>query len=129
MITPTAYSNRLNEITIEWSSLNTQDSLTYEVYIKSPNTQRWERITETPDLAITVSNNSIVQSQDYVVKVRAANECGSGPFSEEVSVRTASVPSTISKVMVQRPLGSCIVHIVWTDPSQVQSIAVTGYSV
>jgi hypothetical protein len=129
MFTPTAYSNRLNEITIEWSVLNSPDTLTYEVYIKSPNTQRWERVTETTDLAITVSNNSILQSDDYAVKVRASNNCGAGPFSEEVSVRTASVPSTISKVMVQRPVGSCIVHIVWTDPSQVQNIPVTGYSV
>ena len=49
--------------------------------------------------------------------MRAKNNCGSGAYSDEVDIRTASLPSPINSVVITQPAGSCVVHIAWEDPS------------
>jgi fibronectin type 3 domain-containing protein len=76
---------------------------------------------------LTYQDDDVVPGATYYYKVTAVNGQGEGPFSNEVSVMTGSLPSAPRNL--QATAGNATVTLTWDAPEEDGGWEITGYKV
>lgn len=118
---PTLISKSVGKIELKWVSAGA--NIQYEIVMLDGEKELFK--TTTKDL--TRNLKTVDGVEIYKIKIRALNQCGYGPLSDELLVNLSKgAPDKMNTVRQTKPSGECSVKLLWDKPKSNNS-PITNY--
>lgn len=103
------------EISLDWKD-NSNIETGFNLYRSRNSTSNWQRIANLPPNIVSFNDTDLNQDTRYYYKILARNEFGQSEFSNEIELRTPSIPASPSG-LIATGITPSEIEIVWSDRS------------